>query len=492
MNVRWSCLLTAVICCAAASLGAAGDEPDLKPKVDALVQPLLESETVVGLAIGLTQRGQKSTFGYGKISAATDKTPDERTLFEIGSVTKVFTALALADMVQEKLVALDDPVSKWLPESVEVPRRGPREITLLDLATHTSGLPRLPRNLVLQALRNPEDPYAGYTLEQLYEGLAACRLASDPGTRYAYSNLGMGLLGHVLARREGASYEELILKRICRPLEMHETRITLAGPLKDRFAQGHNLDGMPVPAWQIPTVSGAGAFRSTVHDLLLFVEANLGLRAGRLAKAMEMTHLPRHQTISPPGRIALGWHIGPDGVYWHNGQTGGFHSMVAFDRQRQIGVVVLSNTGTGVVDALADQLMRHLSGKPVEPLKLPKPLRLDPAILDQYAGDYELLPGFVLRVTCQKDKLWVQATGQPRFRVYPESETRFFYRVVDARITFVRDADGKVNRLILHQHGLDLPAFRGGIASSLVKWLREALRQSAAGAEPQPLKPEAK
>ncbi len=474
---------TIVFLWAAGPVAAAGQKADLKPKVDALVQPLLESETAVGLAIGLVDGGKTHTFGYGKVSAASGKTPDERTVFEIGSVTKTFTSLALADMVRRKLVALDDPVGKWLPPSVKMPQRGDRPITLADLATHTSGLPRLPRNLIPQITRNPDNPYAAYTVQQLYEALPTCPLENAPGARYAYSNLGAGLLGHVLARRDGVGYEELIKTRICRPLGMEETQIALSGPLEARFAQGHNIDGIPVAAWDIPTLAGAGALRSTVHDMLLWVSANLGLRPSPLAEAIETTHVPRHDASFAPQRIALGWHFNPKiAVHWHNGQTGGFHSYVAFHKERKIGVVVLSNTATGTVDRLGDQILVLLLGKPVEPLKLRKPARLEPGVLDRYVGQFELLPGQVFSVTREGDRLMVQLTGQPGLRVVAESETEFFYRVVDARITFVKDDDGKFNKLILHQHGLALPAYRGGMAVSLGKWFLKTLRGDSVGA----------
>jgi CubicO group peptidase (beta-lactamase class C family) len=332
-------------------------------------------------------------------------------------------------------------------------------------------------------------------------------------------------LGHVLARRAGVSYEELIKTRICLPLGMKETQIALSGPLRTRFAQGHDVDGNPVSAWDLPTLAGAGALRSDVHDLLLFVAANVGVgpsnktgtgsepaargaeKTGRreapvpvllpLARAIETTHVPRHEVAKPSLSMALGWHLNPkERIHWHNGQTGGCHSFVAFQKERKIGVVVLSNSATGTVDQLGNQLLRLLLGLPVEPLKLKKPVPLDPKALDQYVGKYEMLPGQVFTVTRQGDRLMVQLTGQPGFRVYPESQTEFFYRVVDARITFVRDADGKVNKLVLHQNGLDLPAYRGGMVKHLgqqvLKALGSAGKKTDATKDAKPQAPEKK
>lgn len=449
---------------------------DLKPKIDALVAPLIESETAAGLAVGVLRGEKTAVFGYGKASRSSDKAPDGQTLFEIGSITKVFTGLALADMVQRKELALDDPVDKHLPEPIKLPARDGRAITLLDLATHTSGLPRLPPNFAAVEAGRPDNPYADYTLEQLHDALPTCPLASTPGAKYAYSNLGMGLLGHVLGRRAGTSYEDLIRQRICRPLAMHDTVIALSPQQRLRLADGHNADGLPAGPWDIPTLAGAGALRSTVNDLLQFASANLALRPSPLAAAIEQSHLPRREIGRPGQHMGLGWHLGPDeGLCWHNGQTGGYHSFLALRKPDKIAVVVLSNTGTGVVDALGHRLLRLLAGQPVEPIQVRMPIRLDPAALDRYTGDYGLTPGSSLSVFRDGDKLLAQVTGQAPLRIFPESETRFFYRRANAQITFVKDDEGRFQKLILHQHGLDIPAWKGGLAGQLSRRAIEAL-----------------
>ena len=436
---------------------------DWKANVDALVQPALDSGTVVGLAIGIVQDGRTQTFGYGRISDSSSQTPDETTLFEIGSTSKVLTAVTLADMVREKLVALDDPVSKWLPESVKVPSRDGKIITLENLSSHTSGLPRLGDSLQAQAIRNPLNPYARFSVDDLYATLSASRLESVPGTKFSYSNLGVGLLGHILARRAGVSYDELIQRRICRPLGMIETHVVLSDALKPRLAEGHDIEGSPLPPWDIPTLAGAGGIRSNVRDMLRFVQAGLGTLKSPLAPAFEMTQKPRLDT-GPGQAICLGWLLNKsNGTLWHNGQTGGFHSFMALRKDPPVGVVVLGNMAGGMGDQIGDRLLDLLSGKRPKPLVFKAQVRVAPAILEQYVGNYEVYPNFILSVTRQGDRLWVQATNQPRLGIYPESETKFFYRVVDARITFVRDKAGKVEKLILHQNGLDMPGWKGGL-----------------------------
>jgi D-alanyl-D-alanine-carboxypeptidase/D-alanyl-D-alanine-endopeptidase len=348
----------------AASLAFAGEEADFNVEVDALARPLVGSGKVVGLALGTIDGGRTHVFGYGTVSRNTRQTPGGNTVFEIGSITKVFTALLLVDLVERRRLRLEDPVQKFLPGTVTVPKRGDRVITLLDLTTHTSGLPRLSPGLVVQAARKPENPYADYTVEDLYAFLSKHALARVPGTQYSYSNLGAGLLGHVLARREKTAYEDLVKAQICRPLGMKDTCIELSDDLRRRLAQGHDRDGKPVPNWDIPTLPGAGALRSTVGDLLIFLSANLGLRKTRLAAAIRATHVPRRPIGKGRGRIALGWHVRPDdAILWHNGGTGGYHSFIAFREQGKIGVVVLGNSSVDAVDELGLKLMRVLSAR---------------------------------------------------------------------------------------------------------------------------------
>jgi D-alanyl-D-alanine-carboxypeptidase/D-alanyl-D-alanine-endopeptidase len=224
---------------------------------------------------------------------------DGDTVFEIGSVTKVFTSLLLADMVQRGEVALTDPVAKYLPPGIKMPERGGRQITLQDLATHTSGLPRLPPNL---APKDPANPYADYSVEQLYQFLSSYQLTRDIGSQYEYSNLGGGLLGHALARRAGMDYGALVRSRICEPLEMKSTGITLSAGMKARMAVGHDRSLDAVENWDLPALAGAGGLRSTANDLLTFLAANLGYTKSVLAPAMSAMLATRR----PYGRAGVG------------------------------------------------------------------------------------------------------------------------------------------------------------------------------------------
>jgi D-alanyl-D-alanine-carboxypeptidase/D-alanyl-D-alanine-endopeptidase len=336
--------------------------PGLSPPSDSeILQLLVERIDVqrqsVGIVVGIIASDHRRVIAHGHLQKDDPRPVNADTIFEIGSATKAFTSLLLADMVQRGEVALDDPVGQYLPPGVTMPTRNDRSISLLHLATHTSGLPRLPSNLTPRDMANP---YADYSIEKLYKFLSAYRLARDIGAEYEYSNLGGGLLGHVLARRAGMDYEALVRSRISDPLCMTSTCIKLTLEMKDRFAIGHDNLMNPVPYWDLPTLAGAGALKSTANDMLTFLAANLGYIDSPLAPAMANMRKVCKPTGRPGVEIALGWHIlksvGKE-VVWHNGGTGGFRSFVGFDPQARVGVVALSNAFTTIG---VDDIGRHL------------------------------------------------------------------------------------------------------------------------------------
>lgn len=407
----------------------------------------------VGIVVGLIDAKGRRIIPYGQTDTASGKQVNGDTIFEIGSITKVFTALALADMVQKGEVTLTDPVAKYLPSTVKMPARGGKAITLEDLATHTSGLPRVPSNL---APKDPNNPYADYAPADLYAFLSGYELTRDVGSRYEYSNLGGGLLGHVLATRAGTDYDTLIRARILEPLGMKSSGIRLPATMKERLAKGHDESLAPAANWDFSALAGAGALRSTANDLLTFLSSAIGLTKTPLSNAMAAMTAVRRKAGTAGVEVGLGWHISNINgheIVWHNGGTGGYRSYMGYDPERRTGVVVLSNTSTATgVDDIGIQL---LSGK-----KPAKEMKLDPAVLDRYVGRYQLAPQFVLTVTREGDRLFVQATGQPRLEVFPRGERDFFYKVVDAQLTFETGSDGRATRVILHQNGRDVPGPR--------------------------------
>ena len=266
---------------------------------DILLTRVDRQKQAVGIVVGVIEPAGRRVVAYGNLAKNDPRTLDGDTVFEIGSVTKLFTSLLLADMVNRKEVALDDPAAKYLPENVRMPERCGKSITLLDLSTHSSGLPPLPGNLK----QDSRAPQADYSVDDLYQFLSGYTLPRDPGSEYEYSNLGAGLLGHVLACRAGTDYESLIRSRIARPLRMPDTGITLSSSMNQRMATGHNAMLVPVANSNLPTpLAGAGALRSSANDMLTFIEAFLGYRESPLAPAMKAMLEVRR----PAGQATIG------------------------------------------------------------------------------------------------------------------------------------------------------------------------------------------
>jgi D-alanyl-D-alanine-carboxypeptidase/D-alanyl-D-alanine-endopeptidase len=428
-----------------------------------LAQRIDTDHQSVGIVVGVIEPTGSRIVSYGSLEKGDKRPLNGDTVFEIGSATKVFTSLLLADMVQRGEVALTDPVAKYMPPTVKMPERGGRSITLEDLSTHTSGLPRLPANL---APKDPANPYADYSVDQLYQFLSSYTLTRDIGAQYEYSNLGAGLLGHALARRGGMDYEALVRARILDPLGMNSTRITLSPDMKQRMAVGHNAKLEPVENWDLPTLAGAGALRSSANDLLTFLSAELGYTKTSLAPAMAAMLAVRRPSGTPEMELGLGWHVlirKSDGneIVGHDGGTGGFLSFIAFDKKRRVGVVVLSNTfGTVGVDDIALHLLDTqlpLAKPPVvTPPKSHMEITVDPKVFDTYVGQYQIAPTAVMTITREDAHFFAQLTGQPKFEVFAESERDYFLKVVDAQITFETDGGGRATAVVLHQNGRDL------------------------------------
>ncbi len=333
-----------------------GQQPVTEAQIRGLLAWFVDDEDQsAGIVVGVTTQEGRVVVGYGRLSADDPTQPDGDTVFEIGSVTKVLTSTLLADLVVRGEMELDTPVQSLLGAAARMPTRDGAEITLGHLATHNSGLPRLPDNF------DPADesnPYADYDAERLYAFLSSHELRRDIGEGVEYSNVGYGLLGHALALREGTDYETLVTERILEPLQMSDTAVELAPPLRERLVPGHDEQLRPAANWDLTALAGAGALRSTVNDMLTFVEANMGLRESALRPAMEFAQAPQLPDPALGMDLGLGWIIAAEGgrrFVWHNGATGGYSSFVGFDPEAREGVIVLSNSAN-LVDFVAYRL----------------------------------------------------------------------------------------------------------------------------------------
>lgn len=340
------------------------DSHDLKQRIQKLGAQYVAKRPNAALVVGIYQRGTNSVTGLGRVSATNSATPDGETIFEIGSATKVFTAGALAQMVNEGLVKLDDPISRYLPNALKTPDKDGQEIALVHLATHSSGLPRLPEDL-LSSAKDQMNPYVDYHPTNLYQSLSSLKLKTAPGQKMLYSNFGYGLLGHLLELKAGKPYETLVREIIFTPLAMSNTVIQLSAEQHARLSPGHDPKGNVVPNWDFAVLAPAGAFRSTANDLLKFVEANLWTQPTAISRALALAQERHYKELA--GGIGLAWQIVEpvEGQkwHWHNGGTGGYVSFVGFDKANQVGVVLLSNygdalAGDNALDRLGVELLR--------------------------------------------------------------------------------------------------------------------------------------
>ncbi|MCU0444280.1 MAG: serine hydrolase [Microscillaceae bacterium] len=399
-----------------------------------------------GIALAVFENGKTEYFNAGYLNQSQKRKIDANTVFEIGSISKTFTALLLAQAIQKGQIGLDDPIQKYLPKDVVLPTQGDKQITFRHLATHTSGLPRLPTNLPTDS----DDPYAQYDKNQMYAFLKKCKLKGKIGEKYEYSNLGVGLLGLILAEINQTTYPNLLNDWIFKPLQMAHSQTIVEFPKDfDNIATPH-LGGQAVKMWSFDALAGAGAIKCSVDDLLKYLKIQMGIGNKKLAEIAQTTHNEQFK-IDENSRIALGWHLQKNAeqtYIWHNGGTMGSHSFMGFDAQKQKGVVVLCNSADEI-DELGWSL---LTGKiDLKPRKTA--IKLPADVLKNYEGKYDFGGGFIITVFVAGENLMAQATNQDAFRIFAESETKFFYTVVEAELEFLKDSAGVVKELILQQEG---------------------------------------
>lgn len=518
------------------------------------------------VVIGIIDKDGMHYYSFGTTKTGGKKV-NEHSIFEIGSISKVFTAVLLADEVIKGEMETDDPVQQYLPASVKMPMYDGANITLGHLSDHTSSLPRMPDNF---NPADPANPYADYTIEQLYEFINGYEIGRPIGSEYSYSNLAVGLLGHVLELQNKKSYDELLSDIITGPLAMGETSVKLSKKMKKNLAYGH-YEGTQVPNWDLPTFAGAGGIRSSAYDMLKFLEAAMQRKESPIRRAFLLTQIPRHDKADN-AQVGLGWHIlkGSSGpLYVHDGATGGYTSFAGFSKGLNKGVVVLTNSNRGVADiglhlldpmnplgAVIPHVTRELQkyieangpagleskydelkrdhtdeydfseeginslgyyylrqkkyaasnsifllnireypssanvydsygeslmeeGKKDEAIPQylkslelnpgnenavqmlermgvkyeAKEVKVDEAVLNTLTGTYQLFPGFTIEITTSNGELRAQATGQAAFQVYPASDLVYFYKVVDAQITFIKNDNGEISGLLLRQNG---------------------------------------
>jgi D-alanyl-D-alanine-carboxypeptidase/D-alanyl-D-alanine-endopeptidase len=424
----------------------------LEERVSSVAKPLVDDGWARGLIVGVIQDGKESYFAFGEMGEGDEPDPEKTVVFEIGSITKVFTAILLADMAQAGEVALDDPVAKYLPKDWNVPD----SITLASLAAHTSGLPVIPANFWKKGDKIYDANVGGrrwgeYSERQLDDYFANPAPAIGESGKYVYSNLGAGLLGLALSRAAKKPLSDLIVERVCKSLGMESTSFSL-----ELSGSGHDADGEPVDAWPAgeSVLSGAFALRSTCSDMLKFARANLDPGSSPMKEALSLAQQPRSE-INAIEKTGLGWKGNKYGVIYTAGVTGGFRCTMYLHPQTKTAVVLMANTQVAGVaggratqfDVLGGSLLNVTLNVAPLAIDFPSPAKADSSTFEDYVGHYrpengDEDPSFPIRV--DDGKLITVGPGDMDMRLWPLAEDEFFVRSYNSSLKFRRDEAGKI------------------------------------------------
>ncbi len=409
--------------------------------VAAQIAPYIDGQIASAIVVGLVDGTKHEIYGF---AVDPKRVPNGHSLFEIGSATKVYTGILLADAVQRKEVELDLPVADLLPAGVTVPTKNQLPITLKLLALHASGLPRLPPSLAASA--DPANPYAKYTEEELYSDLLATKLEHSPGEVIVYSNYGMGLLGFALGRKHGSGFSVALQERVLDPLKLRETFVAALPPAAlAKFVPGTNPDLKPVPRWTfLDTLAGAGSIVSSAQDQLRFLDAQLAAAANVKGDLYPQLRFAQESQLEHAGQNeSLGWQIDGEGRYWHNGGTGGHRFVMGFDIKTKRGVVVLAATSTSLVEFLVPVMYSVLDGTPKPPITLPTA-----AQLATYTGTFDV-DGTPMKIVYEGARLYAVLVGsQGNVRLAPIGPAGFWMEELQTAVSFQVEG-GKAVRAVL-------------------------------------------
>lgn len=427
-------------------------------------QPLAETAIIVakslpkGGIVTAERIDQQKTIYAAAGKPEPEGVAPERIIFEIGSISKVFTGLLLAQAVTEGKTTLDTTLQQVLGREQTFADDRVGRITLRQLATHTSGLPRLPEDLATGA--DPSDPYAHYDRAKLSAYLTKTTLKGEAPYSLSYSNLGMGLLGDILSRIYAKPWDALIAEKITAPLGMKDTVVVLNEEQQKRFAPAYDGEKSVKP-WKLAALQGAGALRSTATDLLLFGEALLHPEKTPLREAFALLLTPQ----TKEGDMGLAVFLSPyygQRLYEHSGGTGGYRSSLHILPESNTVQVVLINNAAMEGEAVIAAAHRQ------KPRTTPSDRIVDAADLAAYEGVYPIDATSRFTVLRRDDQLWTQLTGQTFLQLHPhEKADRFFLKEVAAEIQFLREND-KITALILFQNGREVKAPKSKDAAPVI------------------------
>lgn len=441
--------------------------------VEQAAGPLIKDRTVDGMSIGYLEGKHYGVVHLGSANRTKQKAT-HTTLYEVGSISKVFTSLLLADAVVQGEIDLQAAAATENAAGIQFPSYEGTPITWANLATHRSGLPRLPSNMSLLEFRNP---YRNYDSQLAAAFLHDYQLPRKPGDSYEYSNFAASVLGYLVAEKANLTYEKLLRERIAGPLKMTDCTTEPSAEQKKRHATPHSKYSAVTSAWTFADLPGAGGVRASIRDMMRFARANLYPPKGEIGEAIDVAWKQHAAGDDSGPALGLGWHIMGDGqTRWHNGQTGGSHASLFINRENNTAVVILCNTAAGdTIDQLAIKMIRKAAGHDVEATEEPaqdkaedrnvnentnENLAADPQHRRRLEGRYQLAPNFIFTVRDRDGRMMVAITNQATQEVFPDSPTHWSYRGVEATLEFELPKQGPATGLILHQNGLEQKARR--------------------------------
>jgi len=325
--------------------------------VNETVKAYAEKKTTAGLSIGILRNNEQQQYGYGEVIKGLKMIPDENTAFEIGSITKTFTAVMMLNLLSSLNLTIDEPANNLLPASIPLLIKNGKKVTIKHLLNHTSGLPRLPINFGKES--DSQNPYKNQDSSKVYEALKTANLISDPGEKFEYSNLGMAVAGLIIERKSGKSYSDYLKENVCTPLGL--TRTKAIRDFNENLAKGYTEKGKETPYWDLAGYAGAGSIYSTTKDLLNYSKSILN--SDNSSKSAIFKKVKEVTFSSSDYKIASAWfYLTINGVEClvHDGGTGGFRSFIYIAPSKNLSIVVLANNGWDNAATVANELASRL------------------------------------------------------------------------------------------------------------------------------------
>jgi len=429
------------------------------------VTPGIKAEIFPGAMVAIYKDGQASFYPVGTLSFDLDEAPTEDTLYEIGSISKVVTGVLFADAIRRGEVTRETLVNDLLPEGYQTQSNDGEDIRLWHLSSHTSGWGTAPANL---APTDGEQPFAGFTETMLFEAAAMMPPKSKPGTAFEYSNMGVGLLGTLIAKNADGEYESLVKQRVLKPLGLENFSIELSEAQLEDLAPAI-VGGRTTKAWgKTGPMDPAGMWVTTAPGLLNFaiasIEASKDAEDG-IYESIAMSQEPLFDLSNGAGpmggQICHGWFIARDGTtYWHNGMTGGYSSYMGVNPANDAAVVVLVNGAGFETTIIGEKIIQAVLGMDPEPIKVDTPKRIDAELLARIEGNYHSELGFDITISSTRGRLFGQLTGQQPLELIELPDGRFRVKLVDAQVGFELPEEGNATSMTLFQNGMEMKCER--------------------------------